>query len=129
MQNTKKKILIVEDQNIIAMDLKKSLNKRGYKIAGICDNCEDAIKFTDENHPDLILMDIIINGEKNGIETAEIILEKHDIPIIYLTALTDMDTYLQALQTEPNKYIMKPVEIESLDRAIEEIFEHTETDS
>lgn len=129
MRNTKKKILIVEDQNIIALDLKKSLNKKGYEVAGICDNCEDAIKFTDENHPDLILMDIIINGEKNGIETAELILEKHDIPIIYLTALTDVDTYLQALQTEPNKYIMKPVEIESLERAIEEIFEHSETDS
>lgn len=129
MQKTKKKILIVEDQNIIAMDLKKSLHERGYEIVGICDNCEDAIKFANENQPDVILMDIMLNGERNGIETAELIIEEHDIPIIYLTALTDVDIYLQALQTEPSKYIMKPVEIESLERAIEEIFEHSGTDN
>jgi len=123
MQPDKKKILIVEDQKIIAIDLKKSLNKRGYTVVGICDNSEDAIKITRECKPDLILMDIILNGEKNGIETAEIIKKERDTPIIYLTALTDVDTYLKAIKTEPYKYLMKPVEVESLEKAIGEIFE------
>ena len=83
MQSDKKKILIVEDQKIIALDLKKSLKNRGYEIAGICDNAEDAIKLTEENHPDLILMDIMLNGKLNGIETAELINKEYNIPVIY----------------------------------------------
>ncbi len=122
MEDKKKQILIVEDQSVIAMDLKKSLKDRGYEIAGICYNSEDAVKLTNERHPDLILMDIMLNGEKDGIETAERINSQHQIPIIYLTALTDVDTYLKAIKTEPYKYLMKPVEIESLERAIEETF-------
>ena len=66
-------------------------------------------------------MDIMINGELNGIETAELIKKERDIPIIYLTAMTDVETYLKAVKTEPYKYLMKPVEIESLERAIGEI--------
>lgn len=120
--NMKKKILIVEDQKIIAVDLERTLKSRGYAIAGICDTGEDALKLTDENKPDLILMDILLNGEKNGIETAQMIKKNYNIPIIYLTALTDMDTYLKAVKTEPLKYLMKPVEYDSLERAIEEIF-------
>lgn len=125
MQNKKKQILIVEDQSIIAMDLKKSLKDRGYGIAGVCHNSEDAIKLTGERHPDLILMDIMLNGEKDGIETAKLIIREHEIPIIYLTALTDVDTYVKAVKTEPYKYLMKPVEIESLERAIEETLKNS----
>ncbi len=123
MQPNKKKILIVEDQKIIAIDLKKSLGKSGYMVVGICDNAGDAVNISRECKPDLVLMDIILIGEKNGIETAEIIKKERDVPIIYLTALTDVDTYLKAVKTEPYKYLMKPVEIESLERAIEEVFE------
>jgi CheY-like chemotaxis protein len=123
MYNIKKKILIVEDQKIIAFDLKKTLKDRGYIVTGTCDTAEEAVKMTNENQPDLILMDIMLNGEKSGIQAAEMINKQHKIPIIYLTALTDMDTYLKALRTEPHKYLMKPIEIESLERAIEEIFE------
>ena len=125
----KKRILIVEDQKIIAVDLERTLKSRGYAIAGICDKCEDAVKLTDERKPDLILMDILLNGDKNGIETAELINKNHNIPIIYLTALTDMDTYLKAVKTEPLKYLMKPVEYDSLQRAIEDAFEVTGRDS
>ncbi len=123
MQTTQKKILIVEDQKIIAIDLKKSLSKSGYTIVSICDNAEDAIRIARECKPDLILMDIKLNGEKNGIEIAEIIKNERDTPIIYMTAMTDADTYLKAVKTEPYKYFMKPVEMESLEKAIEDIFE------
>ncbi len=127
MQTVKKKILIVEDQKIIAIDLKKSLIKTGYKVVGICDNSEEALAVTRECKPDLILMDIIINGEKNGIETAEMIKEEKNIPIIFLTALTDVGTYLAALKTEPYKYLMKPVETESLQKAIGELFKSSDS--
>ncbi len=58
----------------------------------------------------------------NGIETAQSISKDYEVPIIYLTALTDVDTYLKALRTEPKKYLMKPLEIDSLEKAIEEVF-------
>ncbi len=122
MRTRKKKILIVEDQSVIAIDLKKSLSKKGYIVVGISDNAQDAVNIVNECEPDLILMDIMLNGEKNGIETAEMIRKERDIPIIYLTALTDVDTYLKAIKTEPYKYLMKPLEMESLERAIGEIF-------
>ena len=118
-----RKILIVEDQSVIAIDLKRSLSERGYVVVGISDNSEDAVNKADECRPDLILMDIMLNGEKSGIETAELIKKKQDIPIIFLTALTDIDTYFKALKTEPFKYLMKPIEMESLETAIKKIFE------
>jgi DNA-binding NarL/FixJ family response regulator len=122
MNECKKKILIVEDQQIIALDLKNILVKKGYEITGICDKGEDAIKSAGKNRPDLILMDILLNGKLNGIEAAANISKKFDIPIIYLTALTDVDTYLKAIKTEPKKYLMKPLEVESLEKAIEDTF-------
>ena len=118
-----RKILIVEDQSVIAIDLKRSLSERGYVVVGISDNSEDAVNKADECRPDLILMDIMLNGEKSGIETAELIKKKQNIPIIFLTALTDIDTYSKALKTEPFKYLMKPIEMESLETAIKKIFE------
>ena len=122
-----RKILIVEDQSVIAIDLKKSLSDKGYVVVGITDNSEDAINKADECRPDLILMDIMLKGEKSGIETAELIKKKQDIPIIFLTALTDVETYLKAIKTEPFKYLMKPIEMESLERAIEQIFENKDS--
>lgn len=122
MEENRKKILIVEDQKIIALDLKRVLAKKGYLISGICESGEDAIKVTAYEKPDLILMDILLKGKLNGIETAETISEKYDVPVIYLTALTDVDTYLKAIKTEPKKYLMKPLEIDSLEKAIKEVF-------
>lgn len=122
MDKCEKKILIVEDQKIIALDLKHILKKKGYLILGICDNGEDAIKITIAQKPDLILMDIVLKGELNGIQTAESISKDYNVPVIYLTALTDVDTYIKALRTEPRKYLMKPLEINSLEKAIEAVF-------
>ena len=127
MRIRKKKILIVEDQSVIAIDLRKSLSKMGYIVVAISDNAEDAVSVVKECKPDLVLMDIMLNGDKSGIEAAEIIRVERDIPIIYLTALTDVDTYLRAAKTEPYKYLMKPLEMESLERVIREIFENTDS--
>lgn len=80
------KILIVEDENIIALNIKKKLKSFGYSIPAIASTGEEALKLTEIILPDLILMDIMLKGEMNGVEAAEQIRKRFDIPIIYLTA-------------------------------------------
>jgi two-component system, response regulator PdtaR len=106
--NSNTKILIVEDIIIVATDLKKRLNKLGYNIVGIADNGRATLKIIEETNPDLILMDIILKGDLDGIETVKIINELHDIPHIYLTAHYDDNTLQRASKTQPYGYITKP---------------------
>lgn len=113
------KILIVEDEFITAADLKQRLEKLGYNILGIADNGEDAIKKTRETHPDMVLIDIILKGEMDGIETAQQIRDLYDIPFIYLTAYFDDTTLERAKKTEPYGYILKPFEETRIQSTIE----------
>jgi DNA-binding response OmpR family regulator len=122
MSNDEKQILIVEDQKIIALDLKMMLERWGYNVLGIFGSGTDAIDFVSSHKPDLILMDIMLNGKLNGIETAERITKTLDVSIIYLTALTDISTYINTLKTKPKKYLMKPIDSQSLESAIKEVF-------
>ena len=110
------KILIVEDEIIIAIDLKIRLENLGYFVPGIAVNGDDAIKKTGEKNPDLILMDIVLNGEKDGIEVAQQIRDQYNIPIIYLTGSQNNSLMERAKITEPYGYINKPfdnIEIEN----------------
>jgi len=109
----------VEDVNIVASDLKQRLEKLGYKIVDIVDNGKDAIKVTEETKPDIILMDIILKGDLDGIETIQIINELHDIPHIYLTAYYDDKILERASKTQPYGYITKPFEDIGLYTAIQ----------
>ena len=113
------KILIVEDVNIVATDLQQRLEKLGYKIIGIVNNGKDAIKIIEETKPDIILMDIILKGDLDGIETVQIINKLHDIPHIYLTAYYDDKTLEKASKTQPYGYITKPFEDIGLYTAIQ----------
>jgi DNA-binding response OmpR family regulator len=122
MINCDKKILIVEDESIIALDLKNVLTKKGFQVSAICDTGEEAILLTHNFFPDLILMDIMLKGKLTGIQTAQEINKKFKIPVIFLTASTDVETYLSALKTQPKKYIMKPVEFDLLEKAIADVF-------
>ena len=79
------KILIVEDENIIAFEMKTILEIQGYSIVGIASSGEEAVTFTDKHRPDLIIMDIQLEGDLDGIDTAGLINEKYNIPIIFLT--------------------------------------------
>src|ERR1035437_9908621 len=101
-------ILVVEDEKIVAMDIAGSLKSVGYKVAGIVASGKEAIDLVDQNPPDLILMDIRIKGDIDGIQTAEIIQSQHDIPIVYLTAFADENTLSRARITTPYGYIIKP---------------------
>lgn len=101
-------ILIVEDELLIAKNLSHKLQKLGYQIAEIVSSGADAIQRAGELKPDLILMDIVIKGDLDGIETAAIIHQKLDIPIIYTTAYADDETLQRAENTGSYGYLLKP---------------------
>ena len=102
------KILIVEDEGIEALDIQHRLISLGYPAPDIVFSGEDAVRKAAETSPDLVLMDIMLNGEIDGVTAAEQIHARSDIPIIYLTAYADEDTLRRARITEPYGYIVKP---------------------
>jgi len=113
------KILIVEDEGIIAQHISTRLEKTGYEIAGIAGSAEEALLRVAELNPALILMDIRIKGELDGIATAEKIRELFDIPVIFLTAHTDQQTIDRAKRTGAYGFLTKPVHQTSLATSIE----------
>ena len=113
------KVLVVEDENIIALNIKSKLKKLGYSVPSIASSGEEAIKKADITFPDLILMDIMLKGDMDGVEAAEQIREKFDIPIIYLTAFSDDKILERAKLTEPYGYILKPFKENDLRTSIE----------
>jgi DNA-binding LytR/AlgR family response regulator len=127
---SKTNILIVEDESIVAKDIQHSLKKLGYTVVGICSNGEDAIRSAEEMSPDLVLMDIMLKGDMSGIEAADQIRQRMNIPVIYLTAYADESTLNKAKVTEPYGYIIKPFKEIDLHTAIEmAIYKHEkETD-
>jgi PAS domain S-box-containing protein len=113
------KILIVEDETIVALDIKKKLVKLGYNVTDIVSSGEEAIEKVGETPPDLVLMDIALEGDMDGIEAAKRIRSRYDIPVIYLTAHSDKKTLDRAKVTEPLGYIVKPFERAGLHAAVE----------
>jgi CheY-like chemotaxis protein len=103
-----RQILVVEDEQIVVMELKVTLKKLGYTVVGTANNGEDAIERAGTLYPDLVLMDIHLKGEMDGIEAAGEIASRYDIPVIYLTAHSDFDTMGRALETQPYGYLIKP---------------------
>jgi PAS domain S-box-containing protein len=113
------KILIIEDESIVAEDLKEVLEKKGYIVPAILSSGEEALAVVSTSHPDLILMDISLSGRLDGIETAKRIHEKYNIPVIYLTSYSS-DGYIEsAKQTDPYGYIVKPFDPPSISTTIE----------
>jgi diguanylate cyclase (GGDEF)-like protein/PAS domain S-box-containing protein len=112
-------LLVIEDERIVARDLKLALESLGYCVPAIADSGEMAIKKADELRPDLILMDIRLAGEIDGITAAQTILDRFDIPVIYLTAHSDEATLARAKFTHPLGYIIKPFEERELRAIIE----------
>ena len=106
----KVRILIVEDEAIIAMELESQLQSLGYEITSIVDTGEKAIKKAEADKPDLILMDIRIKGEMDGIEAAEAIRSRFGIPVIFSTAYLDEDRIERAKITMPFGYVLKPIQ-------------------
>ncbi|AGB03232.1 PAS domain S-box protein [Methanoregula formicica] len=102
------KILIVEDEAVTGMDIRKSLVEMGYSVVAVATTGELAVRKAAELHPDLILMDIMLAGRMNGIEAADKIRRHCHIPVVYLTAYSDDSFLAKAKLTEPFGYILKP---------------------
>ncbi len=113
------KILVVEDETIIAMDIRNSLKKMGYSVPAIASSGEAALQKIAEFQPHLVLMDIMLRGDIDGVETAEKIRQLYQIPIIFLTAHSDLVTLTRAKATEPFGYVVKPFEERDLQTTIE----------
>jgi CheY-like chemotaxis protein len=116
---SKARILVVEDERITAKNIKNQLEKFGYDVPDVVSSGEEAIQKAIETHPDLVLMDIKLKGEMDGIAAAEQIKKSFNIPVIYLTAYSDDDTLHRAKVTEPYSYILKPLREKELQTNIE----------
>ena len=113
------RMLVVEDERIVSMDLQRRLKAMGYEIAGSAVSGEEAIEKAEKLRPDMVLMDIMLDGEMDGTQAAEIIRDRFSIPVIYLTAYADSATLERAKITEPFGYILKPFEERELHGHIE----------
>lgn len=113
------KILIVEDELLVAEQIASYLQNKDYNVLGIVDNGEEAVEFLSQDSPDLILMDIELNGKIDGVEAAASIQEKIYIPIIYLTKLNDIRTLNRVKATMPAAYLTKPFKNHDIRNAIE----------
>ncbi len=114
-----KRILIVEDEQLIAHSIERSLFKAGYVVPAMAASAQEAFEQIEETKPDLVLMDIHIQGPSDGVETARTIRERYHLPVIYLTAHADMATLERAKITEPLGYLVKPVNHANLPSSIE----------
>ena len=115
----KTKILVVEDESIVARDIRNMLVGLGYDVTGVVASAKAAVQKAQETMPDIVLMDVMLQGKITGVEAAEQIYTKFSIPVVYLTAYADSTTVQQAKKTEPFGYIIKPFEERELQTTIE----------
>ncbi len=116
---TQTKILVVEDEKIVALGIKKMLKNMGYLVPSIASSGKEAISKAEITFPDLVLMDIMLKGDMDGVEAAEQIRQLFDVPVVYLTAYSDEKILARAKRTKPYGYIIKPFEENSLHATIE----------
>ncbi len=114
----KTKILIIEDETIVALDIKSALANLGYVVTSIATNHTEAFMSIEENIPNIILTDINLENSIDGIEIVQEIQKTKNIPVIYLTAFSDDDTINRAIQTNPVGYLLKPFQTNELKSTI-----------
>ena len=119
MEKQRKKILVVEDDADVIGSVKEGLEFHGYEMIGSAISGEQALSILEKKNPDLVLMDIQLMGDMDGVETAKQVSSKFKIPVVYLTGLTDNKIIDKAKLTEPYGYIVKPFELNELKAAIE----------
>jgi len=111
--------LIVEDETLIAEELRERLSRLGFSVIAAVDSAEEGVAIATSERPDLVLMDIRLKGEKDGVQAAAEIRQKVDVPIVYLTAHSDRLTVERAKQTEHDGFILKPFHRRELQSTIE----------
>jgi signal transduction histidine kinase len=125
---TATRVIIVEDERIVALHLRQQLSKLGYDVVGVAASGEHALRLINDVHPDVVLMDIHIEGAMDGIETAERIPEELLMPVIYLTAYSDEMTLARARSTRPYGYLLKPFSQRELHATIQMVLERRRAD-
>ena len=118
-EETKKQILIVEDEGLIAVDVQRRLERMGYSVPAIAPSGEEALRWAECTPFDLVLMDIRLKGEMDGIETAAALKAEFETPVVYLTAYFDETTVHRAMLTEPFGYVLKPIVEGNLSSAVQ----------
>ncbi len=113
------KLLVVEDESIVAMDLVEQLREMGYEVCGSADTGREAIALVEAHAPDLVLMDIVIKGEMDGVDTARQLKRRFNTPVVFLTAYNDLRTVTRAAETVPYGYLTKPFQSKDLRAAVE----------
>jgi CheY-like chemotaxis protein len=115
----KAKILIVEDERIVTLDIQDYLVSLGYEVSATAVSGEEAIRKAAQTNPDLVLMDVKLKGEMDGVEAAEQIQARLGVPVIYMSAFSDWTTIQRAKATRPFAYLLKPVEESHLSSILE----------
>jgi two-component system, response regulator PdtaR len=110
----KQKVLIVEDDKLLALVEERLVERLGFEVVGTAVSGEDAVSLVRENQPDIILMDISLKGEMDGIDAVEIIRKKYNIPVIYLSGNSDKFNFERAKKTNFIDYLVKPVTADDL---------------
>jgi len=113
------RILIVEDEAIVSLDIQNRLQRLGYEVVGIADTGLEALELARDEQPDIVLMDIHIYGDIDGIETSRLIRKEIDVPVVFLTANSDKNTIQRAQETGPFAYVIKPFKDTELNSTIE----------
>lgn len=123
-----KQFMIVEDDSLVAEYIQEQVQQWGYQISNIVSSGENALALLEGTTPDLVLMDIVLPGDLDGIDVAKVIQEKYRIPIIYLTAYSDREKITRASETLPYGYLVKPIDERELQIAIELTLHKAHTD-
>ena len=113
-------IMVVEDEGVVSIDIRNMLRKAGYDIAAVAFQGEEAVRKAETTKPDLVLMDIGLKGEIDGIEAAKKIRERLHIPVVFLTGFADENTMAKAKEVDPSGFIIKPINEEELRRILEQ---------
>jgi diguanylate cyclase (GGDEF)-like protein len=112
------KVLIVEDELLIARDLSQNLKRQGFRVTRIVSSAKAALQAVEEESPDIVLMDIVIKGEDDGIEAASMLYRQYRLPVLYLTAYADEETLSRAEQSSAYGYLLKPCKAKELSTTI-----------
>ena len=119
-----KKILIAEDEILSAIILKAIVDREGYKVVDVIKNGDDVVESFLKNKPDLLLMDILLQGKSDGITAVEEIRKYSDVPVIYISSFSDKPTINRAKKTAPVEYLTKPVDSTALVYIMKNIFDN-----
>ncbi len=113
------RILIVENEGLVGCDMASSLNDLGYRVVGTCSSGEEAVRLYDELRPDLVLMDVHLDGTLDGIDTARLLQQRGPVAVVYVTACADLETVNRARETHPQGYLLKPFNHDELRLTVE----------